>query len=92
MRILVTGGAGFIGTSISGNPSDLLGFVMGQGQATSLLVPTRPWVWQKTLEKSVKVYEAHIRLVKKLEKQGVKMHRSVDSLLLDKAQNSLMIT
>ena len=36
----------------------------------------------ETLEKSVKVYDAHMRLVKKLEKQGVRVFGSVYGLLV----------
>jgi hypothetical protein len=67
-------------TSLTGNPSKLLRVIEDLNQPTSLLVPTKPWIWMNSLEKSHKSYEAYIRLVKRLEKRGLRIYSSIDNL------------
>jgi len=67
-------------TSLTGNPSKLLRIIEDLNQPTSLLVPTKPWIWMNSLEKSHKSYEAYSRLVKRLEKRGLRIYSSIDNL------------
>jgi hypothetical protein len=48
---------------------------------TKLLIPTKPWIWQNNLKKAHNVYESQIKLIKRLEENGINVYYSLNDIL-----------
>lgn len=75
-------------SSLSGNPSNLLRFLENMNsQDTSLLVPTKPWIHQTSLEKSQKSYTEHLKMIERLEKKGYRVYTTPNEVLSVQVRN-----
>ena len=69
-------------SSLSGNPAKLLENLEPMNpEDTTLLVPTKPWKYQDTLEKSSHSYTEHLKMIERLEKKGYKIYNTQRDLV-----------
>ena len=48
---------------------------------TSLLVPSKPWLYQGTLERSNHIYERQMKYIKRIENNGYKVYNKPRDLI-----------
>jgi hypothetical protein len=48
---------------------------------TELLIPTRSWIWKKDLQESNSIYESQIKLINRIQGNGVKVFYSLKNTL-----------
>jgi len=69
-------------TSLTGNPRHIHETIENiASQEISLLVPTKPWLWQTSLQKTSQVYKSCLRQVETYNKSGVEVYYSLEKLL-----------
>jgi hypothetical protein len=69
-------------TSLTGNPRHIHEIIENiASQEISLLVPTKPWLWQTSLQKTSQVYKSCLRQVETYNESGVEVYYSLEKLL-----------
>ena len=69
-------------TALTGNPRHIHETIENiASQEISLLVPTKPWLWQTSLQKTSQVYKSSLRQVETYNESGVEVYYSHEKLL-----------